>query len=92
MTVVIVVELKMVYITDQECNRLLHPNVSAPLLQQELVETASVGDLRKAVDARLFAFLCRIVALIHENLHQDFEVALLSSDRLNEFCSFSSAA
>ena len=75
MTLAVVVELEMIYITDQERKRLLHPNVAAPLLQQILVETAPVGDLRKAVDACFFAFLRRIIALINENLDQNFQVA-----------------
>ena len=92
MTLAVVVELEMVYITEQQRKRLLHPDVSAPLLQQVLVETPPIGDLREAVDARLFAFLRRIVALIDEDLDQNFQVPFLPRDGLNEFFSFSSAA
>jgi hypothetical protein len=65
MALAVVVELKMIYITDQQRKRLMHPNVPTPLLQQVLVETPPIGDLGDAIDARLFTFLGRIVALLH---------------------------
>ena len=84
MTLAVVVELEMVHITDEERKRLLHANVTIPFLQQVLVETAPVSDLGEAVDACFFAFLRGIVALIDENLHQNFQVALLPGDGLNQ--------
>ncbi len=78
----------MVHVTQQQRKRLLHTNVATPFLQQILVETAAIGDLGQAVDACLLAFLRRIVALINENLDQDFEVAFLPRHRLNKFLQF----
>ena len=78
MTLAVVVELEMIYITDEERDGLLHANVTAPLLRQVLVEAAPIGDLRKAIDACFFAFLGRIVTLVDEDLDQDFEISLLA--------------
>src|ERR1700679_1974766 len=58
--------------------------MAAPLLYQILVELPPVEDLCKAVDAGLFAFLREDVALVDQYLNQNFEVALLPRDRIQE--------
>src|SRR5258707_13527271 len=88
MTLAIVVKLEMVHVTDEERKGLLHANVTAPFLGQVLVETTPVGDRGEAVGACFFALLRGIVALIDENLHQNFQVPLLASDVLNERLQF----
>src|ERR1035438_9411235 len=85
MTVVIVVKFKMVHIEDQERKRLLQLNVASPLLEQILIEPAPVGNLRKAIDACLLAFLRKAVTLVHKNLYEDFEVSFLSRYSSEEF-------
>ena len=88
MTVTVVVEFEMIHIAEQKRQRLLQPDVTAPFLQQALIKPAPVGDLRKAVDAGLFAFLRKAVALIDKYLDQDFEVPFLPGNRLKQFLQF----
>ena len=69
--------------------RLLHPNVAGPTPATKYSsKRRRLASCRKAVDAGFFAFVWPNRRLVDEDLDQDFQVALLPCDRLDELLQF----